>query len=72
MGLFFVFRQNLTGGLHGQALEAWNHFLVTFNQCMTAAAQCDQVVVLQLQRVIGSDGDYMMHFESVVGYLAIG
>ena len=71
MGLFAVFRQNLTGGLHREAAQGRYLFLIAFNQSVTAAAQCDQIVIVQLQCVISVDRYDVMHLQGCCRNLTI-
>ena len=71
MGLFAVFRQNLTGGLHREAAQGRYHVLITFNQSVTTAAQCDQIVIVQLQCIISIDRYDVMHLQGCSCDLAI-
>ena len=71
MGLFWVLRQNFTGGFHREAAQGRYQFLVAFNQCVTAAAQCDQIVIVQLQCVISVDRYDMMHLQGCCRNLTI-
>ena len=63
VGSFPDFRQNLTGGFHREAAQGRYLFLISFNQRVTAAAQCDQIVIVQLQCVISVDRYDVVHLQ---------
>ena len=71
MGLFPIFRQNLMGGLHREAAQGRYQLTVPFNQCVTAAAKCNQVVIVQPKSIVCVDRYDVMDFQGSVGHLAI-
>ena len=71
MGLFPIFRQNLTGGLHREAAQGRYQFTSPFNQCVTAAAKCNQVVIVQPKSIVCVDRYDVMDFQGSAGHLAI-
>ena len=71
MGLFAVFRQNLTGGLHREAAQGRYQLSVPFNQSMTTAAKCNQVVIVQPKSIVCVDWYDVVDFQGSACHLAI-
>ena len=71
MGLFAVFRQNLTGGLHREAAQGRYQLSVPFDQSVTAAAKCNQVVIVQPKSIVSVHRYNVVDFQGSACHLAI-